>query len=370
MDFKVFYGSPEKDADLLYFGGFRAPDPFLAFEADGRRVAVLSPLELDRGLREGRFDEVLAQEDVLEQSGTRGDLAGRILWLARQRGASRLLVPEDFPARTAFELRERGTVPLEFLERPVCPERIRKTPDERASILRVNEVVSGAFREVERILAAAEIRGADLWLGSSPLTSELVRTRIAVHCLENGCLAESTIVAGGEQACDPHERGSGPLRAGELIIVDIFPRDEVSGYFGDMTRTYCKGGAAPEARRLVQAVRDARSLALDRLRGGVDGAEVHAAVAGFFAERGFVTRRTEAGYEGFFHGTGHGLGLEVHEQPRVSRGSSPLEAGMVTTVEPGLYYRGVGGCRIEDVVALTADGVEMLSNHPIEWEIE
>ncbi len=370
MDFKVFYASPETDADLLYFGGFRAPDPFLAFEADGVRGAVLSPLEMDRGVREGSFDEVLSLEDVVRDSDSKGDLVGRILWLAKGRGASRLLLPEDFPARLAFDLRERGGPEIVFLDRPVCCGRLRKTAREQEAIRRVNEVIARAFRLVEETIGSASVRDGLLFADGDFLTSESVRTRIAVHCLENGCQAESTIVAGGEHACDPHERGSGPLPAEKPIIVDIFPRDEGTGYFGDMTRTYCKGRATPEVRRLVETVRSAQRLALDSISAGADGSSVHRRVTSFFKDQGFETKRTERGFEGFFHGTGHGLGLEIHEEPRISTASCLLEEGMVATVEPGLYYRGIGGCRIEDVVAVTGNGVEMLSDHPVEWEIE
>ncbi len=369
MDLKVFYASPEADADLLYFGGFRAPDPFLAFEIGGSRIAVLSSLEVDRGLREGRFHEVLSLEDVIEQSDSANDLPARILWFAGQRNASRILLPEDFPARTAFGLRERGNYELEFLPRPACRERLHKSEAEQEHVRRVNRVVSSGFSLVEEILGASSVEDGTLRFEGEVLTSEFLRRQIAVNCLANGCMAESTIVAGGDQACDPHERGRGPLRANELIIVDIFPRDEQTGYFGDMTRTYCKGRPTEEAARLVATVRDAQAIALDRICAGVDGKSVHEAVVARFEEKGYETRRAEDGFQGFFHGTGHGLGLEVHEEPRISKTTSILEEGMVTTVEPGLYYRGIGGCRIEDVVAVTESGIEMLSSHPLEWEI-
>ena len=369
MDLKIFYASSESDADLLYLGGFRAPDPFLAFEIGGARVAVLSPLEIDRGLREGTFDEVLSLEDVIEQSESAGDLSARILWIADQRRASRILLPEDFPARMAFDLKEKGAYDLEFLSRPVCRKRLRKSESERENIRRVNRVVSSGFSLVGEILGASSIEGGELVFEGRVLTSEFLQRQIAVNCLAQGCIAESTIVAGGDQACDPHERGRGPLRANELIIVDIFPRDEVSGYFGDMTRTFCKGEPSEEAARLVATVREAQAIALDSISAQVDGKDVHEKVVSYFSDQGYETGRTDTGFQGFFHGTGHGLGLEIHEEPRISKASSLLEEGMVTTVEPGLYYRGVGGCRIEDVVAVTENGVEMLSSHPLDWRI-
>jgi len=136
-----------------------------------------------------------------------------------------------------------------------------------------------------------------------------------------------------------------------------------------MTRTYCKGKASAEASRLVATVRDAQKIALEEISAGVDGKSVHERVVSHFVRNGYETRRAEDGFQGFFHGTGHGLGLEIHEEPRISKNSYVLEAGMVATVEPGLYYRRVGACRIEDVVAVTENGTEKLSSHPVEWEI-
>ncbi len=369
MDMTVFYSSPERDADLFYFGGFQAPDAFLAFEIGGERRAVLSSLELGRAERSSRFDEVLSLEDVIKESETKGDLGGRIVWLAGKYGASRLLLPEDFPARIAFELKQLSECPVEFLDRPVCRERLHKSPEEQEAIRRVNRVISGAFCEVEKILGEASIMDGFLHWEGKPLTSEDLHSQIAIHCLRSGCVASGTIAAGGDQACDPHEHGSGPLRAGELIIVDIFPRDAGNGFYGDMTRTYLKGKATAEQRRLVRTVKDAQDRAMDGLMAGVDGKYIHEGVVSWFEENGYETGRNERGYFGFFHGTGHGLGLEIHEEPRVSRESCQLEAGMVTTVEPGLYYPGLGGCRIEDVVGIREGGVRCLSDHPYNWEI-
>jgi Xaa-Pro aminopeptidase len=219
------------------------------------------------------------------------------------------------------------------------------------------------------MLGESTIQEGLIYFEGQPLTSEALRSVIAVHCLKNGCIAVGTIAAGGDQACDPHEQGSGPLPAGQLIIVDIFPRSEKTGFYGDMTRTYLKGKARPEQRRLVDTVREAQLQAIQGLAAGVDGKDIHDGVTAYFNAKEFTTGRNKQGYFGFFHGTGHGLGLEIHEEPRVSRQSYLLEEGMVTTVEPGLYFRGLGGCRIEDVVCLREGGVKMLSEHPYDWEI-
>ena len=219
-------------------------------------------------------------------------------------------------------------------------------------------------------LRASRPRNGRLYYQGSVLTSERLRAAVETACIEAGSVASSTIVAGGDQACDPHERGSGPLRASQLIIVDVFPRISATKFFGDMTRTFVRGRASDAQRSLVDAVRAAQLAALRTIRAGVPGSAVHRKVEEVFAKRGYATRRTSKGSVGFFHGTGHGLGLEVHEPPRMNATSdTPLKNGTVVTVEPGLYYPGLGGCRIEDVVQVTASGHRMLSRYPYEWEL-
>lgn len=370
MRMTVFFASPEQDADLLYGGGFRAPDPFLAWEIAGSFRAALSPLEIDRARRTSRFAEVLSVESLGKESGAGRDPVGQVLWLARQAGATALGLPADFPGRMAFRLREEGNLPIEWLDRPVCSGRLCKTDAEEKAIAEVNGVIAGAFARVRERLEAARIDGD--WIrdeNGEILTSEELRRTIGVHCLAHGCTAEGTIVAAGDQACDPHERGHGPLPAHELIIVDIFPRSEATAYYGDLTRTFLKGQARPAQRRMVEAVCRAQEVALAETRAGVTGEAVHRAVAHSFEEEGWQTGTSPKGSYGFLHGTGHGLGLELHEEPRVSPRGGELREGMVVTLEPGLYVRGIGGCRMEDVVSVRSGAVKRLSEVSRDWEI-
>jgi Xaa-Pro aminopeptidase len=213
------------------------------------------------------------------------------------------------------------------------------------------------------------VRGRKLWFEGKPLTSERLKFAIEVACLDAGAVSSNTIVAGGDQACDPHERGSGPLRANELIIIDIFPRVTRTGFYGDMTRTFLRGHASDAQRALVDAVRAAQLVAFKGIKAGVNGRDVHKSVAELFKARGYETKHSKNGSVGFFHGTGHGLGLAVHELPRLSSsGDSILRKDAVVTVEPGLYYPGLGGCRIEDVVQVTDAAPRMLSRYHYDWE--
>ncbi len=358
---------------MRYFGRVGVPDPFIALAARGKKYAVVSALEFGRVRRESDFDVVLPLEAWLARARAKWPrrpvgTAEVIRLLAGELKQPRFAVAEDFPAGLHGRLRRLG-VELAVAAGPLLPQREIKTPAEAAAIREGNRCSARGIAAAERMLRGSRIRRGRLVHAGRPLTSERLRFAVEVACLEAGGASLNTIVAGGDQACDPHERGSGPLRANELIIVDVFPRVTASGYFGDMTRTFLRGRASDAQRALVAAVRAAQLAALRTIRAGVNGREVHRRVNEVFTARGFETKRTARGSVGFFHGTGHGLGLDIHEAPRVSSVDYVLKKGSVVTVEPGLYYPGLGGCRIEDVVQVKASGAELLSRFHHQWEL-
>jgi len=248
------------------------------------------------------------------------------------------------------------------------PEREAKTEEELKMMRRALQITeAGMARGMEVLKASRPGAGKKLMWSGKILTSEVLRAEIDSAILRAGGLPANTIVAGGDQACDPHERGSGPLKANSLIILDIFPRDAKSGYFGDMTRTVVRGRASDEQRRLWETVREGQELALRKMKPGVDGLELHNEVKQLFTDRGFPTKIRGGKQVGFFHGTGHGLGLEIHEFPRFQK--TVFKVGQVLTVEPGLYYPGLGGVRIEDVAVVTKSGNRLLSRFEKRVEI-
>ena len=370
----LFHADTHASRDLLYFGRFECHDPFIALGHRDRKIAVLNALEFGRGLKESAFDEILPLESLQAEArkarpDSRPGPADIVALLAARLHISRFVVPGDFPAGLLERLRDRG-LDVAVATGPVLPRREVKDAREASAIRAGNRVAAAGFSAAESLLRRAKISGKKLLLDGKPLTSERVRLAIEIACLEAGGLALDTIVAGGDQACDPHCRGAGPLRPHELIIVDIFPRHTATGYHGDMTRTYLKGRASAEQRALVEAVAAAQKAARKALRGGAISSAVHGECVKVFASRGYETKLTPKGAVGFFHGTGHGLGLAVHEAPRVSGPvDEPLKVGAVVTVEPGLYYPGLGGCRIEDVAWLTETGHKLLSKHPCAWEL-
>ncbi|HEV3209437.1 MAG TPA: Xaa-Pro peptidase family protein [Chthoniobacterales bacterium] len=368
---RLIFASSEQSADMFYATKFSVPDPFLLLERNGNKTIVLSDLEIDRGRKEAKVNEVVSLsqlEGPLEKKlKGKPPIEQTIASFLRQHRVRRALVPYDFPMGLAFEL-AKNRITLTPANGLFWPEREFKSAEELKSIelaIRITEI--GLARGIE-VLRATEIkRGNRLVWGGKPLTSEILRAEIEMAILRIGGKPSATIVAGGEQACNPHHRGSGPLRANTLIILDVFPREAESGYFGDLTRTVVRGRANEEQKKLWHTVREAQVFALQRIKVGESGASLQDEVAAFFVQKGYPKEIRNGRWVGFFHGLGHGLGLDIHEQPRVAK--THFREGQVLTVEPGLYYPGIGGVRIEDDGVVTDKGFKLLSKFRKELEI-
>jgi len=384
-DTLLIVADSERDANMLYAIGMFVPDPFIYFRHHGKSAVVMSDLEIDRAKHEAHVDEVISMSEITtpleKRLGRRAKFADIIAAIFRRRRITSARVPANFSLVHAEQLRQHG-IRVWTDDSPIFPQRELKRPDEVRAIERsLRTTEAGLAAGIAMIRAARIGRDGRLMLGGAVLTSERVRAEINIAMIRLGGIGAHTIVAGGKQACDPHDRGSGPLRANEAIILDVFPRDERTGYYGDMTRTVVRGKASEALRRQFEAVREAQRAAIRTIRAGIDGHTVHRAVQKVFDERGYKTgtaspnqkseirNQKSARQQGFFHGTGHGLGLQVHEAPRMGIVPCRLRAGHVVTVEPGLYYPSVGGVRIEDVVLVTTNGCRMLSKFPVALEI-
>jgi Xaa-Pro aminopeptidase len=368
---RVIFASSEQSADMLYATKFAVPDAFLFLLQNGKKTILLSDLEVDRGRKEARVDEVVAlssiEGDLEKRLKSKPPIEKTIAHFLRKRRVRRAAVPYSFPIGLATELAKEGVlvVPVAGL---FWSEREFKTPEELKLIqlaIRITEI--GLARGLE-VLQAAEIRSgkALVWAGK-PLTSERLRAEIDTAILRAGGLPANTIVAGGDQACDPHDRGSGPLKANSLIILDVFPKHAESGYYGDLTRTVVKGQASEAQRKLWYTVLEAQKFSLRKIRAGGSGAELQQAVSELFQERGYPAEIRNGRWVGFFHGLGHAFGLDIHEQPRIAK--AEFKPGQVLTVEPGLYIPGIGGARIEDDGVVTENGFKVLSRFPKELEL-
>ena len=354
----------DHDANMLFATGIHVPDPFIYLQVAGRPIVVMSDLEIDRAKKKTSC-RVVALSQVQQRLRAKGvkrpGYAHVIRELLREKKVRRVTVPDNFPLGLARELKKLG-----IKARPVphiFPEREFKTADEVRKISAALTMAEVGMSEAMQVLRRSKIgRDRKLIYHGLPLTSERLRAVIDCAILQAGGLAAHTIVAGGKQACDPHEGGYGPLRANELIILDIFPRSQKTGYFGDITRTVVRGRANDAQRKLYDTVWQGQKIAFARMRAGTVTSDVHKAVNDHFIREGYKTGRRHGRMEGFFHGTGHGLGLEIHEAPRVgSTSSGKLRPGQVVTVEPGLYYPSIGGVRLEDVALVTGNGPRNLT---------
>ena len=372
---RFLYASSDDSADVFYLGGVFVPDPYLSVITDRKAYAVVSRLEYTRVKARSNYDEVMLLEEIKPKAAELLGLPEKdigpgelMCYFAQRFAVKKIELPENFPAGYYAVLHEAG-YHLKIKSGLFFPKRLKKSEAEARAIRQGNAASAAGIRAAERVLRESTIDGKRLLYQGRVLTSGRLRTIIDQACLEKGAVARNTIVAGGRQACDPHECGNGPLRPNELIIIDVFPRIQKTGYHGDMTRTFLKGRATAEQRARVRTVRRAQAAALAAIHAGAKAHRVHAEVEKHFEAKGYKTGRKGDRFTGFIHTTGHGLGLEVHEPPRISPAKLKLKAGHVLTVEPGLYYPQIGGARIEDVVRVTETGYEMLSKMHYRWEI-
>src|SRR5271154_6632062 len=364
-DTLLMVADSERDANMLYATGLFVPDPFVYLNCGRRPLLVLSDLEIDRARRQAprcRAVSLSAYQQKLRRNGVKiPGFAHVVREILRENKTRRAVVPDNFPLGLARDLKRLG---IKLKPRAnFFPKREFKSADEIRKISAALVMAEVGMAEGMQALRHSKIdRRRQLIYRGSPLTSERLRAVIDCAILQACGLAANTIVAGGKQGCDPHERGFGRLRANEPIIIDIFPRSQKTGYFGDITRTVVRGRAGEAVKKLYDTVLRGQKIALQKISAGTSTKEIHQCVQQFFTQRGYNTGKRNGRMEVFFHGTGHGLGLEIHEAPRMGASSTEvLRSGHVVTVEPGLYYPEIGGVRLEDVALVTANGAKNLT---------
>jgi Xaa-Pro aminopeptidase len=360
---RLLYAASETDADILYPTGFFAPDPFLFIQVGKRRILVMSDLEMDRARRQATVDRVLswsAMAKPLETGTRRAGPADVIAAVLSRLGIRRVQVPRGFSLGLAMELDARG-IRLEMGPDPFWPEREIKSPREVRAIEAALRAAEAGLLAGIAALEACRIRSGYLLRDGRRFTAEDLRAAVNTRIMAEGCLPSHTICAPGDQAVDPHEEGRGPIRAHTPIVMDIFPRSESTGYYGDLTRTVVRGRASPRLHELYAVVHEGVRLGHGLVKDGAEGLEIHRRIQALFDRQGYPTGVKAGRMQGFFHGTGHGLGLEIHEPPSIGKRLSTLRAGHVVTVEPGLYYLGLGGVRLEDVALVTRRGSRNLT---------
>jgi Xaa-Pro aminopeptidase len=349
------------------------PDPFLYAEKDGKRYTVSTSFEVDR-IKEVGIEALPWEDYGYDQLIDQGLPRDEIVWkhvnlnVVRALGIGDAVVPRSFPALVLDHLRENG-VKLEPNYKEFADRRRVKSEAELAGIRKCQKAAESAMAAARDLIFRSEPSNGEVKVDGELLTSERLKAEIRRVFSEHGVTGDDFIVSHGAQTAVGHELGHGPIAPNEPIVIDLWPRDPESACFADMTRTFVVGDPPDELVEYHKLVKEALDRSLAATKAGVAGSEVFTLVCELFEEHGQKTSLSkppgEVLEEGFFHGLGHGVGLQVHEAPALGRGGTGnLVAGDVVTLEPGLYRPGFGGCRLEDLVLVTEDGAENLTNFP------
>lgn len=375
---RLMAGVPKTNLALYRQIRFLVGDPaaYIEIEQHGRRTStlILRDIEMDRARQHARADSVACPRDFepLGGTGLSGDretaTAQATAECLRRAGISEVVADRSLPLLYVHILGEAGITVRCDPELGVV-ERRAKDAEEVEHLRACQQATEGAIELACRMIARAQARSDGVLMhAGSELTSERVRQAIDVWLLEQGYQNPDAIVAGGPIGADCHHHGSGVLRTEQPIIVDIFPRNRTTLYNGDCTRTVVHGAIPPEVAKMHAAVVKAKEAAIAATRAGVTGEAVHLAAIAVIRQQGYEIGLPPAGalpsYCGMVHGTGHGIGLDVHEPPLLDKGGPALVVGDALTIEPGLYSHAIGGIRVEDMVIVTADGCENLNRLP------
>ena len=371
---KLMMDSPFRNADILYSAGYYCLDAIIIIETEHGKMGFFPTTELELAKKKSIVNDVhnlTAEFMKIKQEGKFPPLKSSVVieWM-RKNGYDTVVIPANFPVIEFVNLKNHG-IDIMIVEGEFHAKRISKTSDELEHIKTNSRINIEVMDGVKNIIGTSSITdGNKLKYNGELLTSEYLQNFIMTKFLEKGMIADSVIVAIGDQGCDPHENGHGDVYANTSIIVDIYPRSRTNHYYTDMTRTFCKGKASDELKNMYDCVHEAQNIVFDKLHSGADGKSIHDVVCNFFETRGYRSGNINGYLQGFFHGTGHGLGLDCHEAPYISSNGEMLPENSVVSNEPGLYYLGIGGVRIEDLVLVTRNGYENLTNYEKVLEVE
>ena len=361
---------------------FRVGDPAALIEVPGQgeqreSVLLLRDIEMDRARQHARVDRVACPADFTPEAGLSGDRETATAQAAaeclRRADVKRVVTDRTLPMIYAHEIAKAG-IAVDCDPEMGIVERRSKDAEEVEHLRKAQQVTEEVMQMACETVAKATARADGvLTVDGQPLTSERLRFEVDVWLLRRGFSNPRSIVAGGPQGADCHDAGSGELRTGQPVIIDIFPRDGATLYNGDCTRTVVHGEIRDELLKMRAAVAAAKAAAAAAIRPGVTGEEVHAAttaaITGHGYQMGLPADDAPDTYCAMTHGTGHGIGLDVHEPPLLDKGGPELLLGDAVTIEPGLYTKSLGGIRLEDMVVVTEDGCENLNRLPehLDW---
>lgn len=371
---RVIIDSSQKNSSLLYSSGFYCIDPFVFIDTGIERIGWLPVTEFEKAKKSGKLTKVFNLNYEFEELNKKNNSAYKksslvINWLLKN-NIKDIHVPENFPAVELDNLR-KNRINVNIDDEPFYEQRVIKSEKEIEFLRENSKKNVEVMNEVKDILSKSTITNdIKLKYNDAILTSEFLQNYILKSFLDKNMIADNVIVACGDQGCFPHEYGNGELYANTSIIVDIFPKNRTNLYYTDMTRTFCKGKATDELKLMYNCVNEAQKIGLDNIKSNEDGKKIHLMIQNYFEEKGYKTGIINGILQGFFHGTGHGIGLDCHELPYISKTGNILEKNSIVTVEPGLYYLGIGAVRIEDLVIVRENDAENLTNCEKELEIE
>lgn len=361
IDAYLMYTDSIRSADMYYISGFFAGDAF-TYLYNNKDILLVSSMEKERAKKESRITDIRStsdygSKDLFKIHKDPAEVYSRLLLqLLKKEECSSIAVPNEFPVFFADRLREAG-IHITCLASPIGKLREKKTKTEIKAISSTQRACELSASKAIDLIRSSKIKGNELTINGRPLTCEYIKAVIHHSLLDSECEAQGTIVACGPRSCDPHWQGEGVLKAHQQIILDIFPRHMTSRYYSDMSRTVVRGEPDPKIKEMYEAVLAAQQVGFDLIRPGANSSEIHQAVCDSFTDAGFAVGEDE----GFIHSTGHSVGIDIHERPGIGPQQEILDAGNVITVEPGLYYRDVGGVRIEDMVVVTEKGCNNLT---------
>ncbi len=373
----LIYGDTIRYPELRHEVPLTLGDPFLYAEKDGRRHILITDFEWPRIQEAGVDAELISPfelglDDLFETGKRHWEISLELALRAVERiGVTSAVVPHTFPLQLAYFLREKG---VELTpDRELFDERRRvKNETELAGVRRAQRAAEAGMDAARALFRDSQQSNGSLVIGGEKLTSERVKLAIQDAFLRNGCTSDEFIVSHGAQSAIGHDMGSGEIKSGEAIVIDLWPKDAETACYADMTRSFCIGEIPDELRDYHRLVKESLDRSFEGVRAGANGSKLFAVSCEPFEREGHKTMLNkdpgEVVESGYFHSLGHGVGLEVHEQPSLGRAGEDLVAGDIVTLEPGLYRRGWGGCRLEDLVLVTEDGAENLTDYPYDLE--
>jgi Xaa-Pro aminopeptidase len=362
----LIYADSLRSPELRHEVPLAVPDPFLYAEREGQAHVVASSFELERITDVAPHLQVMPYEEfgideLYAQGLSRDEIELEVILRATRR----------FGVEVADHLRANGIEVKADREHFVGRRRV-KNEAELAGIRRAQRAAEAAMSAAREVLRSAEPHNGSLMVDGEHLTCERLKLAVEQAFTANNAFADEFIVSHGPQTAVGHDMGSGPIAPDEPVCLDLFPRDRESGCFADMTRVFVVGEPSDELKEFHHLCHEALQRSVAAVKPGIAGSELNRICCEVFEQAGYPTLLSkqpgEVLQDGFYHSLGHGVGLEVHEQPSLGRGPGELVAGDVIAVEPGLYRHGYGGCRLEDLVLVTEDGAEVLTEYPYDLQ--